>query len=111
MLGRDPAHWDEPDMFLPKRFLNNPIDFKGNYIQFIPFGAGRRGCPGMAFALAMNEIVLANLVHKFDWSLPNGTTGKDLDMTETTGIAIHKKSSSPRCCNSNFRLVLVQSSG
>ncbi|XWS47868.1 hypothetical protein CRYUN_Cryun13aG0022500 [Craigia yunnanensis] len=89
-IGRDPAHWAEPDMFLPERFLNNPIDFKGNYIQFIPFGAGRRGCPGMAFAVAMNEIVLANLVHKFDWSLPNGTTGKDLDMTETTGIAIHK---------------------
>lgn len=90
-ICRDPALWDEPDEFLPERFLNNPIDFKGNDFQYIPFGAGRRACPGMAFAIAMDEIVLANLVHKYDWSLPSGKTGEDLDMTETTGIAIHRK--------------------
>ncbi|XVF11657.1 hypothetical protein REPUB_Repub08aG0046000 [Reevesia pubescens] len=90
-IGRDPANWDEPDKFRPERFLNNPIDFKENDFEYIPFGAGRRGCPGIAFAVAMNEIVLANLVHKFDWSLPSGTTGEDLDMTETTGITSHRK--------------------
>ncbi|KAK6276032.1 hypothetical protein POUND7_005741 [Theobroma cacao] len=90
-IGRDPVHWNEPEEFRPERFLNNPIDFKGNDFQYTPFGDGRRGCPGMAFAMAMNEIILVNLVHKFDWSLPGGTTGEDLDMTETTGIAIHRK--------------------
>ncbi|XP_017972572.1 PREDICTED: cytochrome P450 71A1-like [Theobroma cacao] len=90
-IGRDPVHWNEPEEFRPERFLNNPIDFKGNDFQYTPFGDGRRGCPGMAFAMAMNEIILVNLVHKFDWSLPGGTTGEDLDMTETTGIAINRK--------------------
>ncbi|WRX18940.1 Cytochrome P450 - like 10 [Theobroma cacao] len=90
-IGRDPVHWNEPEEFRPERFLNNPIGFKGNDFQYTPFGDGRRGCPGMAFAMAMNEIILVNQVHKFDWSLPGGTTGEDLDMTETTGIAIHRK--------------------
>ncbi|XVF54539.1 hypothetical protein PTKIN_Ptkin05aG0189000 [Pterospermum kingtungense] len=90
-IGRDPALWDEPDEFRPERFLNNPTDFKGNDFQYIPFGAGRRACPGMAFAMAMDEIALANIVHKFDWSLPSGTKGEDFDMTETTGITTHRK--------------------
>ncbi|KAL2539584.1 Cytochrome [Abeliophyllum distichum] len=69
-IGRDPAFWDEPEKFRPERFLNSSIDLKGLDFQLIPFGDGRRGCPGVAFAMATNELVLANLVQKFDWELP-----------------------------------------
>nr|DAD30071.1 TPA_asm: hypothetical protein HUJ06_031539 [Nelumbo nucifera] len=92
-IGRDPASWEEPEKFQPKRFLitsagNNLIDFKGNDFQLIPFGAGRRGCPGTQFAITVNELVLANLLYKFDWKLQGG---EDLDMTESTGDTVRKK--------------------
>lgn len=90
-IGRDPASWDKPEEFLPDRFLNSSIDYKGQDFQLIPFGSGRRGCPGIAFAMASNELMLANLVHKFDWELPNGEKGEDLDMTERPGVSIRRK--------------------
>ncbi|KAK4394863.1 cytochrome [Sesamum angolense] len=79
-IGRDPVSWDEPEKFEPDRFVNSSIDFKGLDFELIPFGAGRRGCPGIAFAMATIEFVLANLVQKFDWKLPD--KGKELDMKE-----------------------------
>ncbi|XP_043701810.1 cytochrome P450 736A117-like [Telopea speciosissima] len=94
-IGRDPVSWDEPDKFNPKRFLNDvtsSIDFWGQDFQLIPFGSGRRGCPGTHFAIATVELALASLLHKFDWTLPNGASGEDLDMTETPGISTHLKS-------------------
>lgn len=89
-LARDPKVWDEPDEFKPERFLDCAIDYKGLDFDLIPFGAGRRGCPGIAFAMTTNENVLANLLLKFDWELPNGKE-EDLDMTERPGLAIRKK--------------------
>lgn len=87
----------------PKWFLNSPTDFKGHDFQFIPFGSGRRICPGMTLAIANMELVIANLVHHFDWSLPDGASGESLDMTESPGITIHRKTpllvvASPRIC-------------
>ncbi|KAL3512699.1 hypothetical protein ACH5RR_025416 [Cinchona calisaya] len=91
-IGRDPSYWDEPEKFKPERFMNsNSVDFKGHDFQLIPFGAGRRGCPGIAFAMASNELVLANMIYKFDWKLPNGAKGEELDMTECPGVAVHRK--------------------
>ncbi|KAF9606651.1 hypothetical protein IFM89_027695 [Coptis chinensis] len=93
-IGRDPMLWDDPDKFCPERFLNGScakIDLKGQDFQLIPFGAGRRGCPGILFALAVNELALANLLNGFDWALPDGLNGGDLDMHEASGIAIHRK--------------------
>ncbi|KAK4479375.1 hypothetical protein RD792_014887 [Penstemon davidsonii] len=89
-IGRDSDSWIEPEMFKPERFLNSSIDFKGLDFELIPFGAGRRGCPGIAFAMATNEFVLANLVKEFDWELPGGAEGKDLDMTERPGLTIQR---------------------
>ncbi|XP_073270157.1 cytochrome P450 71A8-like [Primulina huaijiensis] len=89
-IGRDPDCWDEPEKFKPERFLNSAIDFKGLDFEFIPFGAGRRGCPGISFAMATDEFVLANIVHKFDWELANGVDGKDLDMSERPGVVIRR---------------------
>ncbi|XP_057804236.1 cytochrome P450 71A8-like [Salvia miltiorrhiza] len=87
-IERDPASWDDPESFHPERFLNSSIDYKGLDFELIPFGAGRRGCPGTAFAMATNEFVLANLVHKFDWKLPSQCD--ELDMSELPGVAIRR---------------------
>ena len=86
-IGRDPELWDEPDKFMPERFLNSSIDFKGVDFELIPFGAGRRGCPGIAYSMAVIELLVANLVAKFDWKLADG---KDLDMNEGPGITAHR---------------------
>ncbi|KAI3464158.1 hypothetical protein Pfo_020821 [Paulownia fortunei] len=89
-IGRDPASWDEPEKFQPERFLNSSIDFKGMDFELIPFGAGRRSCPGIAFSVATMEFLLANLVQKFNWELPDGAEGKDLDMSETLGVTARR---------------------
>ncbi|KAF6157511.1 hypothetical protein GIB67_004449 [Kingdonia uniflora] len=54
-IGRDPVLWEDPEDFLPKRFLNITIDYKGHEFELIPFEAGRRGCPGIMFAIASVE--------------------------------------------------------
>ncbi|KAJ4712450.1 Cytochrome P450 [Melia azedarach] len=91
-IGRDPALWDQPEEFRPERFLNSSLDFHGRDFRFIPFGAGRRGCPGIQFGMRIAELALANLLKKFDWSLPAGVSGEELDMTEAASVTVHKKS-------------------
>ncbi|XP_019703678.2 cytochrome P450 71A1 [Elaeis guineensis] len=90
-IGRDPKFWEAPEEFRPERFMDNKIDFKGNDFQFIPFGSGRRMCPGMNFAISTVELALANLMHCFDWELPHGIRREDLDMTEALGITTPRK--------------------
>ncbi|XP_060214645.1 premnaspirodiene oxygenase-like [Lycium barbarum] len=90
-VARDPESWDDPESFIPERFENSSIDFRGNHFEFIPFGAGRRMCPGMLFGLANVTYPLAQLLYHFDWEPPNGTNPKDLDMTETHGLTAGKK--------------------
>ncbi|XP_021720180.1 cytochrome P450 71A25-like [Chenopodium quinoa] len=90
-IHRDPASWDEPERFNPERFINSSTDFKGQDFELIPFGSGRRICPGITFAIANNELVLANLMHKFDWMLPGGADGETLDMTECIGLTAHRE--------------------
>lgn len=93
-IGRDPNSWEEPDRFWPNRFLTGSdasVDFKGQDFQLIPFGAGRRGCPGTLFAALTLELALANVLNLFDWALPNGMDGKDLDMHEALGITVHRE--------------------
>ncbi|KAI7740325.1 hypothetical protein M8C21_019122 [Ambrosia artemisiifolia] len=87
-IARDPSKWEAPEEFRPERFLNNPIDYKGFHFELIPFGAGRRGCPGIQFAMTINELFLANLVYKFNFSL---TGEEELDMSEIFGVTVHKK--------------------
>ncbi|GFQ04614.1 cytochrome p450 71a6 [Phtheirospermum japonicum] len=90
-IARDPTLWENPEEFRPERFLDSSIDFRGLHFELIPFGAGRRGCPGIAFAMAVNELGLAKLVHHFNFALPNGERGEDLNMSETTGLVVHKR--------------------
>ncbi|XP_062079800.1 cytochrome P450 71D10-like [Humulus lupulus] len=90
-IGRDPKYWTEAEKFYPERFNNSSVDFKGNNFEFIPFGGGRRICPGISFAIADIELTLAQLLFHFDWILPHGTTHENLDMSEVFGMTVRRK--------------------
>ena len=84
-IHRDPTVYENPDAFIPSRFLEHPEvnALSGHdFYQLIPFGVGRRMCPASFLGNTMVTLMLANLVHSFDWSLPAGTSAKALDMVE-----------------------------
>uniref|UniRef100_R7W410 Cytochrome P450 71D7 n=1 Tax=Aegilops tauschii TaxID=37682 RepID=R7W410_AEGTA len=91
-LGRDEHSWpDAPEEFWPERFEGEAaLDFGGVDFAFLPFGAGRRMCPGMAFGLANVELPLASLLFHFDWQRP-GLRSTKLDMTEAFGLTARRK--------------------
>nr|AJD87465.1 cytochrome P450 CYP76AD9 [Opuntia ficus-indica] len=89
-IGRDPKVWSNPEVFSPERFLDSTIDVKGRDFELLPFGAGRRICPGLTLASRMLNLMLATLVHNFNWKLEDGMIPKDLDMTEKFGITLQK---------------------
>ncbi|MED6195679.1 hypothetical protein PIB30_040275 [Stylosanthes scabra] len=91
-IGRDPRIWSENSaMFFPERFEDNDVDVKGHDFRLIPFGSGRRGCPGINMGLTTVKIILAQMVHCFSWELPLGMSPEDLDMTEEFGLSIPRR--------------------
>uniref|UniRef100_A0ACD6A4I9 Uncharacterized protein n=1 Tax=Avena sativa TaxID=4498 RepID=A0ACD6A4I9_AVESA len=94
-IGRDSTSWEDPEDFIPERFAEGGsfvhVNFKGKDFQFLPFGAGRRMCPGMNLAITNIELMLANLIYHFDWELPPGVDIKDIDMTEVFGLTVRRK--------------------
>ncbi|CAL1375542.1 unnamed protein product [Linum trigynum] len=89
-IGRDPATWDNPNSFVPERFVGSDVDPKGNSFELIPFGAGRRICPGLPLVMRMLHMMLGSLIHWFDWKLADGVEPKNLDMEEKFGITLQK---------------------
>ncbi|XP_062193936.1 cytochrome P450 71A1-like [Phragmites australis] len=88
-IGRDPVAWESPEEFQPERFINSAVDFRGQHFQLIPFGAGRRMCPGVNLSMSVVELALANLMGRFDWALPKGEP--ELDMEEAPGCTSRKR--------------------
>ncbi|XP_047324938.1 cytochrome P450 CYP82D47-like [Impatiens glandulifera] len=88
-LHRDPKIWSEPLEFRPERFIttHKNIDVRGQNFELIPFGAGRRVCPGINLGMQMGHLVLASLLHSFQISNINNEL---VDMTETEGSTISK---------------------
>ncbi|KAH0973870.1 hypothetical protein GBA52_015769 [Prunus armeniaca] len=90
-IHRDPNLWDNPLEFRPKRFLNDPpsnnFDYKGNKLEYLPFGSGRRMCAGLPLAEKMMIYVLASFLHSFEWRLP---TDAKLDLQDKFGIVTKK---------------------
>ncbi|XP_002994780.2 flavonoid 3'-monooxygenase [Selaginella moellendorffii] len=83
-IGMDPAVWENPTQFHPERFLGSSIDVKGHNFELLPFGSGRRKCPGMGMGLRSVELLVANLIHGFNWSFVPGTTPSMEDVFSTT---------------------------
>nr|UQZ09633.1 norfluorocurarine oxidase [Strychnos sp.] len=90
-IGRDPLYWENPEEFRPERFMGSDMDFRGFNFEYTPFGAGRRSCPALAFAIAVVELTIAKLVQRFDFALPDEAKPEDLDMTEASGTTVHKQ--------------------
>ncbi|KAK9117351.1 hypothetical protein Sjap_016298 [Stephania japonica] len=85
-IQRDPDIWSCAEEFIPEKFMGTKFDFKGLDFKYLPFGAGRRMCPGISFDSAVVELNLANLLYWFDWQMPGSADEKGPDMTGTFGI-------------------------
>uniref|UniRef100_A0A2N9HH89 Cytochrome P450 n=1 Tax=Fagus sylvatica TaxID=28930 RepID=A0A2N9HH89_FAGSY len=94
-IGRDPKYWKNPEEFIPERFIDNSIDYKGQHFELLPFGAGRRGCPGIYMATTTIELALANLLYCFDWKLPYGMNEEDINMEEIVGLSLTTDKKTP----------------
>ena len=89
-IGRDPRYWEDADEFKPERFEDGSRDFTGGSYEFLPFGSGRRMCPGFNYGLASMELAFVGLLYHFDWSLPEGV--KEVDMGEAPGLGVRRRS-------------------
>jgi len=89
-MGRDKETWPEPEKFMPERFLGKTVDLRGGDFDLIPFGGGRRICPGMPLAIRMVHLLLASLLNQFTWRLPAEVERDGVDMAENFGLTLTK---------------------
>ncbi len=85
-IHRDPSIYENPLEFNPERFVGSNVDLKGKDFQLLPFGSGRRVCPGYPFGLTNVQMELARFLHSFTLSLPKGENLQDMDMSEVFSI-------------------------
>ncbi|XP_060672973.1 cytochrome P450 CYP82D47-like [Ziziphus jujuba] len=90
-IHRDPKIWSDPNEFRPERFLttHKAVDVRGQNFELIPFGSGRRMCPGVSLALQFMQLTLAALLHGFDMATPSNEA---VDMSEKFGLTNMKAS-------------------
>lgn len=90
-IGRNPESWENDSLyFKPERLLSSNIEYKGQNFEFLPLGAGRRKCPGQPLAQSLLHLVLASLLHFFDWKVQGSLDPKAIDMNEKVGILLRK---------------------
>lgn len=93
-IGRDPNHWENPLEFRPERFMRNNssekqvVELRGQHFQLIPFGSGRRGCPGTSLALHVVHVNLGAMIQCFEWKLEGGKDS--VDMQEKAGLTLSR---------------------
>ncbi|KAF4403965.1 hypothetical protein G4B88_014421 [Cannabis sativa] len=87
-IGRDNDIWDDQELFKPERFIGSEVDVKGRSFELIPFGGGRRVCPGLPLAMRMLPLMLGTLIHSFEWKLENGLKPEEIDMNDKFGITL-----------------------
>ncbi|KAK1419071.1 hypothetical protein QVD17_28228 [Tagetes erecta] len=87
-IQRDPRNWSNPLEFNPKRFLNCKWDYNGNNFKFLPFGSGRRICPGLPLGEKMLVYILASLLHSFTWSLQKE---EEFELSDEFGFVTKKR--------------------
>ncbi|KAK0598732.1 hypothetical protein LWI29_037396 [Acer saccharum] len=59
---------------------------KGHDFHLLPFGAGRRVCPGAQLVINLVTSMLGHLLHHFTWTPPEGVKPEDMDMSENLGL-------------------------
>ncbi|KAK0605406.1 hypothetical protein LWI29_026359 [Acer saccharum] len=82
-IHRDPKLWDEPDSFKPERFETR----EGETRKLMPFGLGRRSCPGSGLAQRVVGLALGSLIQCFEWERVGD---EKVDMTEGRGLTMPK---------------------
>ncbi|KAK6121494.1 hypothetical protein DH2020_044763 [Rehmannia glutinosa] len=85
-IARDPAVWKNPSEFRPERFLEEDVDMKGHDYRLLPFGAGRRVCPGAQLGINLATSMIGHLLHHFDW-----VSTQEIDMGENPGLVTYMK--------------------
>ncbi|CAO2201265.1 unnamed protein product [Urochloa humidicola] len=90
-MARSPEYWHDAEKFKPERFEDSTIDYKGSRFEYLPFGAGRRRCPGDTFGLAVLELMVARLLYYINWSLPSGMQPDEIDMDMSIGVSSRRK--------------------
>jgi cytochrome P450 len=84
-IHRDPKLWEEPTKFMPERFEATNGEREG--FKFIPFGIGRRACPGANMGTQVIALALGALIQCFDWE----RVGKEpIDMSPNLGFLMSK---------------------
>ncbi|KAK9059248.1 hypothetical protein SSX86_021867 [Deinandra increscens subsp. villosa] len=89
-IHRDPNNWSNPLEFKPERFLNGKWDYNGSNLKFLPFGSGRRICPGIALGDKMLMYTIASLLHSFEWNLPKDD---EFELSDEFGFVTKKRKS------------------
>lgn len=90
-VARDPAVWKDPNEFRPERFLEEDVDMKGHDYRLLPFGAGRRVCPGAQLGINLVTSMLGHLLHHFRWSPSEGMKPEDTDLAESPGMVTYMR--------------------
>ncbi|CAA0812868.1 Cytochrome P450 98A3 [Striga hermonthica] len=90
-IARDPAVWKDPLEFRPERFQIEDVDMKGTDFRFLPFGSGRRICPGAQLAIFLVSSMLGHMVHHFTLDPPEGVRPEDMDMMEQPGTVTYMR--------------------
>ncbi|KAL6530589.1 hypothetical protein OROMI_028478 [Orobanche minor] len=111
-IARDPSVWKSPLEFRPERFQEEDVDMKGTDYRLLPFGSGRRICPGAQLAINLVSSMLGHMVHHFTWTPPDGVRLEDMDMVEQPGTVTYMRTPlqavpTPRLSGDLFKRVAV----